>query len=61
MLNVKEVYIKGRPEPLKDRQVFVNGHFLIVDNDGAPPTWYSVSMIERLEGVIAGRGKITAL
>ena len=52
-LQVEAIYIKGEPEPLKNRVVFIMDHFVIVarDQNDTAPTWYNVEMIEKLEGV----------
>ena len=59
-LQVDLIYIKGRPDPIQNRVVFMLDNFIIVaDNmNDTAPTWYNVNLIERLVGVKAETAKM---
>ena len=54
-LQVDTVYIKGRPDPIRNCIVFMLNNFVIIAKDPGDtrPTWYNVNLIEKLEGVQA--------
>ena len=54
-LQAEAVYFKGQPEPFKNCVVFLLDHFVIVarDHNDTAPTWYNVSLIDKMEGVTA--------
>ena len=61
---VKALYVKGEPEPIRDCAIYFLDNFVIVatDQNDTTPTWYNINLIEKLEGVTAEtyKGRIGA-
>ena len=52
-LRVKNIYFKGKGQPIHNCIVWVAANFLVVakDENDTAPTWYNVDNVDRLEGV----------